>query len=60
MEGTFHSIFCKTGHCIDSNLDEDEPEKMDSAHLGVTGFGILIGLKNCESRSEKHKRHSKT
>lgn len=60
MEGTFHSVFCKTGHCIDSNLDEDEPEEMDSEHLGVTGFEILVGLKNCESRTEKPESYSKT
>lgn len=60
MEGTFHSVFCKTEHCLDSNLDEDEPEKMDSEHLGVTGFGTLVELKNCESKTEKPERNSKT
>lgn len=40
-------VFCNIGPCVDSNLDEDESEKMDSEHLGVIGLGILTGLKNC-------------
>lgn len=36
--------FYNIGPCVDSNLDDDETEKMDSEHLEVIELGILIGL----------------
>lgn len=34
----FTLYFATQGPCINSNLNEDEPEKMDSKHLVVTGL----------------------
>lgn len=34
----FTLYFATQGPCIDSNLNEDEPKKMDSKHLVVNGL----------------------